>query len=135
MRIGNIDTSERIALVAEIGNNHEGSLELAEIMIETAFAAGADAVKLQTFVPELYVSSIQVDRLEMLRRFALPNEELQRLLAEYRSRGLALFSTPFDLTSLDRLLAAPLLKISSGDLTYTQLLEAAARTKKDIINC
>ena len=133
MKIGGADTTQKVALVAEIGNNHEGSIKLAEELIETAFAAGADAVKLQTFVPELYVSSIQVDRIKMLRRFALPIEELQRLLADYRSRGLTLFSTPFDLISLERLSTAPLLKISSGDLTYIQLLEAAAWTKKDII--
>jgi len=133
VRIGHRDTDAAIALVAEIGNNHEGSVALAEEMIETAFANGADAVKLQTFVPELYVSSVQVDRLEMLRRFALPHEDLQRLLSDYRSRGLTLFSTPLDLTSLHRLYMAPLLKISSGDLTFTQLLEAAARARKDII--
>jgi N,N'-diacetyllegionaminate synthase len=133
MRIGHRDTDASIALVAEIGNNHEGSIALAEEMIEAAFTTGADAVKLQTFVPELYVSSVQVDRLEMLRRFALPDEDLQRLLSDYRSRGLTLFSTPFDLTSLHSLSTAPLLKISSGDLTFTQLLEAAARAKKDII--
>jgi len=133
MRVGHRDTDTSIALVAEIGNNHEGSIALAVEMIEAAFAAGADAVKLQTFVPELYVSSVQVDRHAMLRRFALPNEELQRLLEEYGSRGLSLFSTPFDLTSLALLSTAPVVKISSGDLTFTQLLEAAAESRKDII--
>jgi N,N'-diacetyllegionaminate synthase len=133
MRVGHRNTDASIALVAEIGNNHEGSVALAVEMIEAAFAAGADAVKLQTFVPDLYVSSVQVDRLALLRRFALPDGELQRLLEEYRSRDLSLFSTPFDLSSLARLATAPLLKISSGDLTFTQLLEAAARSRKDII--
>ncbi len=133
MRIGNVDTRAHIALIAEIGNNHEGSIALAEEMIDTAFASGADAVKLQTFVPELFVSRVHADRLKILRSFALPNEELQRLLDDYRSRGLTLFSTPFDLTSLGSLSTAPLLKISSGDLTYCQLLKAAANTKRDII--
>jgi N,N'-diacetyllegionaminate synthase len=133
MKIGHRDSDTSICLVAEIGNNHEGSIVLAEEMIDEAFAAGADAVKLQTFVPELYVSRIHVDRLEMLRGFAIPDEDLQRLLFEYASRGRILFSTPFDLTSLDRLSTAPLLKISSGDLTFTQLLEAAARARKDMI--
>lgn len=133
MRIGHRNSETSICLVAEIGNNHEGSIALAEEMIEAAFSAGADAVKLQTFVPELYVSSIQVDRLKMLRRFGLPSVEVQRLLADYLSRGLTLFSTPFDLTSLETLSDAPLIKISSGDLTFSQLLVAAARAKKDII--
>ncbi len=133
MKIGSRDSDWSVCLVAEIGNNHEGSIALAEEMIGKAFAAGADAVKLQTFIPELYVSSIQAERLEMLRRFSLPNEDLQRLLLDHRSRGLTLFSTPFDLTSLDRLSSAPLLKISSGDLTFTPLVEAAARARKDLI--
>jgi N,N'-diacetyllegionaminate synthase len=133
MKIGERETQRNVVLIAEVGNNHEGSIELAQELIEAAFAVGADAVKLQTFVPELYVSSLQVERLAMLRRFALPNEELQRLLLDYRSRGLTLFTTPFDLTSLSELSTAPLLKISSGDITYTQLLEAAARERKDII--
>lgn len=133
MKIGERETQRSVVLIAEVGNNHEGSIELAQELIEAAFAAGADAVKLQTFIPELYVSSLQVERLAMLHRFALPNEELQRLLLDYRSRGLTLFTTPFDLTSLSRLSTAPLLKISSGDITYTQLLEAAARARKDII--
>lgn len=133
MRIGHRSTDTSVCLVAEIGNNHEGSIELAQELIEAAFVAGADAVKLQTFVPELYVSSLQVERLAMLRRFALPNEELQRLLLEYRSRGLTLFTTPLDLISLSGLSTATLLKVSSGDITYTQLLEAAARARKDII--
>lgn len=133
MKIGERETQRSVVLIAEVGNNHEGSIELAQELIEAAFAAGADAVKLQTFVPELYVSSLQVERLAMLRRFALPTEELQRLLLDYRSRGLTLFTTPFDLNSLSGLSTAPLLKISSGDITYTQLLEAAARARKDII--
>ncbi|MGE0392427.1 MAG: N-acetylneuraminate synthase family protein [Vicinamibacterales bacterium] len=122
-----------VALIAEIGNNHEGSVSRAEEMIETAFAAGAHAVKLQTFVPDLFVSRTQPARLETLRRFALPPEALDRLLRTYAARGLPLFSTPLDLVSLNRLSGAPLLKISSGDVTYTQLLRGAALAGKDLI--
>lgn len=133
MRVGPADTNSRVALVAEVGNNHEGSTSKAEELIEAAFEAGADAVKLQTFVPELYVSRAQVERLETLAKFALPHDELQRLLEIFRVRGKTVFSTPFDLVSLHRLESASLIKISSGDITFAQLLGAAARTRKDII--
>ena len=133
MIVGSSDTTSGVALVAEVGNNHEGSVSKAEELIEAAFVAGADAVKLQTFVPELYVSESQSERLELLRRFRLPDEEVQRLLTSFKSRGMTVFSTPFDLVSLQLLESVPLIKISSGDITFAQLLSAAARTRKDII--
>ena len=46
MKIGNIDTKEKVFVIAEIGNNHEGSFDLAEEMIGLAAEAGADAVSL-----------------------------------------------------------------------------------------
>lgn len=133
MKVGQVDTTKRVALVAEVGNNHEGSLSRAEELIETAFAAGADAVKLQTFVPELYVSVAETERLQKLRQYSLPVQELQALLERFSSRGLTVFSTPFDLLSLGRLSSSPLIKISSGDITFVQLLKGAAQTRRDII--
>ena len=133
MNIGSVNTASRVALIAEVGNNHEGSASRAEELIEAAFAAGADAVKLQTFVPELFVSREQTERLEMLNRFSLPDEQLQLLLRKYGSRGLVVFSTPLDLVSLEQLSAAPLIKISSGDITFAQLIEATAQSRKDMI--
>lgn len=133
MKIGPLDTSSKVALIAEIGNNHEGSAGRAEELIEAAFASGADAVKLQTFVPELYVSKAQPARLEQLKRFSLCDDDLHRLLETFGSRGMPVFSTPFDLISLQQLSLAPLIKISSGDITFAQLLIAAARAKKDMI--
>lgn len=133
MKVGSVDTKCGVALIAEVGNNHEGSASRAEELIEAAFAAGADAVKLQTFVPELYVSMKQVERIELLRHYSLPDHELQRLMETFARRGLTVFSTPFDLVSLERLETSPLIKISSGDITFLQLITEAARARKDII--
>ena len=56
MKIGGFDTDEKVFVIAEIGNNHEGSYAYAEEMIGLAAGAGADAVKFQTFRAEYYVS-------------------------------------------------------------------------------
>jgi N,N'-diacetyllegionaminate synthase len=133
MLVGSCDTSQRIALVAEIGNNHEGSESLARELVEAAFENGADAVKFQTYVPESYVSLQQSERLETLRRFSLSGEFLLELIEEYRRAGRTVFSTPFDLESLRLLCPTPLLKISSGDLTFEQLLVGAAEGSDRLI--
>ena len=49
MKIKNFDTKKKILIVGEIGNNHEGDINLAKEMILLAAEAGADAVKFQTF--------------------------------------------------------------------------------------
>lgn len=134
MKIGRADTTQKVALIAEIGNNHEGSLSLARELIETAWEAGADAVKLQTLIPELFVSPRFPERLDQMRRFALPVDETIQLIEEYRERGVTVFSTPLDLASASRLMdVAPTVKISSGDLTFTQLLSLVASSRVDVI--
>ena len=49
MRIAGIDLDRHVLVIAEIGNNHEGSFELAQEMIRSAAGTGVDAVKFQTF--------------------------------------------------------------------------------------
>ena len=69
MKINQIDTDQQVFIVAEIGNNHEGDLDVAQELIRQAAKAGADAVKFQTYLPELYVSSEDQERLERLREW------------------------------------------------------------------
>ena len=64
MKIGSIDLDDTIMIVAEIGNNHEGSVSIAEEMIGRAAEAGADAVKFQTIDPVQLVSPSQGQRLK-----------------------------------------------------------------------
>ena len=134
MFIGKTDTKLRIALVAEIGNNHEGSVQLADKMVEQAFRSGADAVKLQTLVPTEFVSPLDTERLEQMRKFALSHGDTRTLLKKWTSRGYHLFSTPLDMQSLAFLV--PLvrtIKIASGDITFLPLIESAASSGKDLI--
>jgi sialic acid synthase SpsE len=134
VRLGPVDTAEQVAVVAEIGNNHEGDLGAARELVEQAAAAGAHAVKLQVFVPHLYVAPSQPERIAQLERFALGPEAVQELHGLARARGVGFVCTAFDLESAA--LIAPLVdavKIASGDNDVDVLLQAAAASGKPVI--
>lgn len=134
MRIGSIETSGRVAVVAEIGNNHEGDVALAEELIRLAADAGADAVKFQTFDTAHYVTIQDERRFAQLRRFELPRTAYLRLKSVADAAGVVLLSTPFDLGSVTFLDPfVPAFKIASGDITFFPLLEAVARTGKPLV--
>lgn len=134
MIIGPFDLRNRILLIAEIGNNHEGSVALAEEMIGKAAEAGAGAVKFQTIVPERLVSVQHAERVEQLKRFQLGFEEFAQLKRTADREGVLFLSTPFDLDSiafLDRIV--PAFKIASGDNNFFPLLETVAATGKPVL--
>ena len=128
-------------VIAEAGVNHDGDPALALELVRAAAAAGADAVKFQTFLPEELVASgapkaaYQLERtgagesqLEMLRKLALPAQVLPRLRDEASRLGLLFLSTPFDLASARALreLGVPGFKVGSGDATHLPFLEELA---------
>ena len=134
MRIAGIDLDRHVLVIAEIGNNHEGSFELAQEMIRSAAGTGVDAVKFQTIVPERLVSADQTDRLTQLRKFQFSYEQFDGLKQTADDAGVLFLSTPFDIESakfLDRLV--PAFKIASGDNDFFPLLEAVALTGKPLI--
>ncbi len=134
MLIDGHDLDKDVLVVAEIGNNHEGSLERARHMIGLAARAGAHAVKFQTIVPELLVEPSQAARLEQLRRLCLPPAAFEALRDTARDEGVIFLSTPFDLESV-RLLdpLVPAFKIASGDNDFLPLLRAVAATGKPVL--
>ena len=69
MLINNIDTDKKVFIIAEIGNNHEGDINLAKEMILLASEAGADAVKFQTFKTKHYISAKDKNRYNLLKSF------------------------------------------------------------------
>ena len=94
-------------LVAEIGFNHNGDLELAKSMIESAAENGADAVKLQTFVAREMISNTlmaddpdhpenEIPLYEFFQRYELSHDDYKILIAHARTLNVPLFSTPFD---------------------------------------
>ena len=130
----NFNTFERTWIVAEIGVNHEGDEAVALDLIDKAAAAGADAVKFQTFEVEHYISTEQPERFERTKGFQLSRDAFRRLKARADERGMTFFSTPFGLADVNFLDGiCPVLKISSGDLTFLDLIGAAAATGKPLI--
>lgn len=128
------DQTNKVFIVAEIGNNHEGNFDLAMEMMEAAAKTGVDAVKFQTFIPEKYVSCEDSNRLERLNKFKLSNEQYLRLAKRARELNVIFFSTPFDLESaafLNKI--QPIFKISSGDNNFYPLIDEVASYKKPTI--
>ncbi|MBM3278748.1 MAG: N-acetylneuraminate synthase family protein [Candidatus Handelsmanbacteria bacterium] len=134
MKIGGFDLDQKVLVIAEIGNNHEGSYALAEELVGQAARAGAGAVKFQTIVPRRLVAADQADRIRQLERFQLSYEQFTRLSKMAAREGVLFLSTPFDLDSarfLEPLV--PAYKIASGDNTFLPLLEVVAGTGKPLI--
>ena len=141
--------SERIYVIAEAGVNHNGDLELARRLIEAAAAAGADAVKFQSFKADSLVSRSapkapyqlkstdqSESQYQMIRKLELSEVDHSTLIEHCKANGIEFLSTPFDHSSLSLLaneLNVSRIKVSSGDLTNAPLLLAAARTGKPLI--
>ena len=134
MKIEHLDTARRVFIVAEIGNNHEGSFAVAQEMIGRAAEAGADAVKFQTIIPERLVCADDKDRLTRLRRFQFSYEQYQELSRQAKEAGVIFFSTPFDLQSANFLNnIQSVFKIASGDNNFFPLIETVASFGKPMI--
>lgn len=134
LRIGSVDTADKVLIVAEIGNNHEGDFGRARELLDAAVEAGADAVKFQTIVPERLVVSAETARMAQLRKFALSLEQFAQLAEQAKRRNVLFLSTPFDtgtVRDLDPLV--PAFKVASGDNDCTDMLEAVAERGKPVL--
>jgi N,N'-diacetyllegionaminate synthase len=125
-------------IIAEAGVNHNGSLERALALVEAAAAAGADAVKFQTFRAEEIASAAapkaayqkqatgpEQSQLEMLKALELKPEHHQALKQRCRKKGILFLSTPFDSASLDLLVGMGMaaIKVPSGEITNLPFLK------------
>jgi N,N'-diacetyllegionaminate synthase len=134
MKLTEFDTQERVLIVAEIGNNHEGDFSVAEKLVRTAAECGVDAVKFQTFKTEQYVSRSDKQRFDRLKSFELTSDQFSRLSELAHSLGLKFISTPLDLESVGFLeKIVDCLKVASGDITFYPLIRKIAVTKRPII--
>jgi N,N'-diacetyllegionaminate synthase len=134
MRLFCKDLDREVAIVAEIGANHEGDVNAASKLLRLAAEAGADAVKFQSYSPERLTSANDPERLARVRRFALDEAAHRRLAKEANDLGIAFFSTAVteDMVPLIAELA-PAIKIASGDLDFAPVIRAAAATGTPII--
>lgn len=134
MKIGKIDLSSDVMIIAEIGNNHEGDVALAEELVGEAARAGAHAVKFQSIIPEHLVVPGQTARLAQLRRYQLSSESHARLARASADNGVMFLSSPFSLDAVDMLdPLVPAFKVASGDNDHVSLLERIATTGKPVI--
>ncbi len=133
-------------VIAEIGVNHEGSLELAMRLIELAKAGGADAAKFQTYKAETLASRDSPAYWDLTKE---PTTSQFRLFQKYDSFGpeeyralatrcgelsIDFVSTPFDSAAVELLDAlVPFFKIASADLTNTPLLRQVAACGKPVV--
>jgi N,N'-diacetyllegionaminate synthase len=120
-------------LIAEIGVNHNGSLERALSMVDLLQEIGVNAVKFQTYITEKLV--LNSDKtFEMLKKYELSQKQFSILEKDVVSKGMVFLSTPFDVTSASLISKlVPAFKISSGDLTNFHLLKRVCSFKKPII--
>jgi N-acetylneuraminate synthase len=148
IRIGNklVGEGRPVYVIAELGINHNGSLEIAKRLIDGAVLAGCDAVKFQKRTPELCVPKDQwllerdtpwgrmtyIDYRHKIEFGAAEYGELDRYC---RDRGIQWFASCWDEPSVDFMeqFAPPCYKAASASLTDHALLRAMAATGRPLM--
>ena len=135
-------------IIAEAGDNHNGSRELAFRLIDKAVEAGADCVKFQTFITEEIISKraekaeyqkaatgSDESQYQMVKKLELSFEQFRELQKYAEKRGITFLSTPFDIPSVEFLdsINIPCFKIPSGEITNLPYLIKIAETGRDVI--
>jgi N,N'-diacetyllegionaminate synthase len=144
----NIGSGNRTYIIAEAGLNHNGSVSLAKQLIDEAKIAGCDAIKFQTFKASNRISKkvksvkyaetiigIEETLYDMFERLEMSHSD-QRDIFEYAKKiGIEVFSTPFDIESVDFLesMGVNIYKIASMDIVNLPLIRYVAKTGKPLI--
>jgi N-acetylneuraminate synthase len=132
-------------IIAEIGNNHNGNLDLAKKLVEMAVQAGADCAKFQmrdltTLYRQPSKSNQEEDlgteyTVDLLKKNQLADDDLFRIFDYCKSRQIIPLCTPWDEVSLEKLdvYGMPAFKIASADLINHEFLQKAAAKHKPLI--
>lgn len=137
---------QRTYVIAEIGINHNGSIETAKKLIDIAALSGCDAVKFQKRNPDVCVPEHQknvvrdtpwgtMTYLQYKHKIEFGKTEYDEIDSYCKDKGISWSASPWDLDSLDFLnqYDLPFIKIPSAMLTNNELLHASAKTGKKII--
>lgn len=139
---------KRVFIIAEAGDNHNGSYENALKLVDKAAEAGADCVKFQTFITENVISKFaekaeyqkentnaEETQFEMVKKLELSFDEFRKIKEYCDEKKILFLSTPFDLDSIEFLqsIDIPFWKIPSGEITNLPYLIKIAKTGKDVI--
>lgn len=148
IRIGNreINESTNPFLIAEIGINHNGDLQIAKRLIDAAFATGWDSVKFQKRTPELSVPEKQksvmrdtpwgkMTYLEYKKRIEFQKKEYDYIDFYCKEKPIMWSASPWDIPSLEFLLQydVPYIKIASATITNIELLKMATKSRKPLL--
>lgn len=148
IKIGNRTIANDSApyIIAEIGVNHEGSIEKARELITLAHSGGADAVKFQTYKAETLASrnspsywnlskESTTSQYELFKKYDQFGEKEYESLAEFCQKiGIDFLSTPFDNRAVDFLTPMmPCFKIASADITNFPLIRRIASKSKPVL--
>lgn len=144
-----VGTGLRPFVIAEIGSNHNGDLDLCYQLIDEAARCGADAVKFQSWTATSLVSKAEYARNtsyddtkkhfgsleEMVAAYQFTPEMHRLAAARCAERGVAFMSSPFSPEEVELLesLGVEAYKVASMDVNHPVLLEAVARTGKPVI--
>lgn len=141
-----IGEGEPVYIIAEIGINHNGSLELAKKLIDGALFAGCDAVKFQKRTPEFCVPKDQweleretpwgrISYIEYRRKVEFGFEEYLEIDCYCKEKGIDWFASPWDETAVEFLekFKPVIYKLSSASLTDHPLLKKVRATGRPMI--
>ena len=142
-----IGDGEKTFIIAEIGVNHNGDINLAKKMVKEAAKSGVNAVKFQTFIAKDMITkntkkakyqeknSKTSLQMEMIEKLQLSKEDFFKISQYAKSKNVLFLSSPFDIKSVDLLenLDVPGFKVGSGELNNFELLEYIESKDKPII--
>jgi N,N'-diacetyllegionaminate synthase len=136
-------------IIAEVGSNHNGDMDLCRRLIDAAASAGAHAVKFQSWTDTSLIAEEEYTQnteysdkkkhfgtlREMVTAYQLTADQHREAHAHCQARGIAFCSTPFSNAEVDLLdtLGVPFFKIASMDIVNLSLLRYVARKQKPVV--
>lgn len=141
MRIGDKEIGGgRTYIIADVGSNFKGSLELAKEYIKAGHEIGVDSVKFQTYTADSLLSPFKSDgrrweAYDVVAKHELPLSWHPELIECAKQYDVEFLTTPFSLEIVDALdqMGVRAFKVASGDLTFIPLLKKIAKCGKPVV--